>query len=270
MNKPMMCRSCGKLMGIAASCPWCGASRPSKAQAFFSKNFSFSHLLVGEIFVKLTIGVFILEVIFSLIFYGPEMILKATWQTPGSILELMGASSPRLFEGRWWGPLTASWLHGGILHLIFNVMALKQICELIESTTSRSFTWLAYILTGCGGFVLSALAGHFSCGASASIFGLIGLGMSIAFLLGNGTSDPVFKALLSWAAMGLLFGFLFPSIDNTAHLGGLMSGGILGLIWAQLRTKKLFHSIVHKVVFLLWGLTMIGFVYSILITLQII
>jgi rhomboid protease GluP len=256
-------------MGIADICPWCGAQRPSRAETFISKNFSFSHLLVGEILMKITIGVFILEVLVSLLFYGPENFLKVIWQVPGSIIGLMGASSSEILNGRWWGPLTATWLHGGILHLLFNVMALKQICELIEATTSRSFTWFAYILTGCSGFILSSLAGHFSCGASAAIFGLIGLGMSIAFLLGDGTNDPVFKALLSWAIMGLLFGFLFPSIDNTAHLGGLMSGGILGLGWSQLRHRKLFHKVIPKAVFLLWGLTITGFVYSILVTLQI-
>jgi rhomboid protease GluP len=260
-------------MGVADTCPWCGAARPSETSQFFSglsPDFLRSGQPVGDIIVKITIGAFILELLAALLLGGFTVFVKSIWSVPGGVIDLLGASSPELFNGRWWGPLTATWLHGGALHIFFNVMAVRQIGDLIEQTTTRSFTWAAYILTGVGGFVLSAFAGHFSCGASASIFGLIGLGMAIAFLLGGGTDDPMFKALLSWAAMGLLFGFLFPGIDNTAHLGGLLTGGAMGLVWSSLRSKKVFHWILPKLVVGLWGLTIIGFLYSILYKLQII
>ncbi|MEI8026461.1 MAG: rhomboid family intramembrane serine protease [Pseudomonadota bacterium] len=273
MNRPMMCRSCKKLMGVADNCPWCGTARPGKTSEFFSRfapNLLSPHMSVGEIIIKISIAFFIVELLAVLLLGGFSAFIKSIWSVPGGVIDLLGASSPELFNGRWWGPLTASWLHGGGLHILFNMMAVRQITDFIEQTTTRSFTWTAYILTGAGGFALSALAGHFSCGASASIFGLIGLGMAIAFLLGNGADDPMFKALLSWAAMGLLFGFLFPGIDNTAHLGGLLTGGILGLIWSTWRSKKWFHWVLPKLVVGLWGLTIIGFLYSILNKLQII
>lgn len=260
-------------MGVADHCPWCGSPRPGKASEFFSRlspDLLRANQSVGEIIIKITIAMFVVQLLAALLLGGFGFFIKSIWSVPGGVIDLLGASSPELFNGRWWGPFTATWLHGGGLHILFNMMAIRQIADFIEQTTTRSFTWLAYILTGVGGFTLSALAGHFSCGASASIFGLIGLGMAIAFLLGNGTDDPMFKALLSWAAMGLLFGFLFPGIDNTAHLGGLLTGGVLGLIWSPMRSKKRFHWMLPKLVVGLWGLTIIGFLYSILSRLQII
>jgi len=270
MNKPMMCRSCNRLMGVAEECPWCGASRPNRAQAFFYQFKKSRSLSSTDIIVRLTIAAFILELFVGLLFGGVGIVFKSLLSVPGGILELLGASSPRVFQGEWWGLFTATWLHGGALHLLFNVMALRQIGELIEQMTTSSFTWIAYILTGVGGFLLSAAAGHFSVGASASIFGLIGLGISIAFLLGDGTRDPMFKALISWAAMGLLFGFLFPAIDNTAHLGGLITGGGLGLLWSAIRQKRLIINFLPKLAVALCALTVIGLVYSILNKLQIV
>lgn len=270
MNKPMMCRDCNRLMGIAEECPWCGAKRPGRAKNFFYQLKTSAQFSVADIIIRISIAAFILEMLVGLSLGGVGVFFRSILAVPGGVIDLMGASSPRVFAGEWWGPLTATWLHGGVLHLLFNVMALRQIGEFIEQTTTRSFTWVAYILTGVGGFLLSALAGHFSVGASASIFGLIGLGIAIAFLLGDGSRDPIFKALISWAAMGLLFGFLFPAIDNTAHLGGLISGGALGLIWSQLRQKSFFIWSLPKLAVALLSLTVIGFAYSILYKLQII
>ena len=63
------------------------------------------------------------------------------------------------------------------------MFALYQIGPLIEQATSRSFFIVAYLLTGAGGFALSALGGNLSVGGSAGLYGLIGCGIVISFIL---------------------------------------------------------------------------------------
>jgi rhomboid protease GluP len=151
---------------------------------------------------------------------------------PSTALYLFGAKwTPAIVAGQVWRLVTASYLHGGLLHLGFNCYALMVLGPLIEGSFGARKFFLIYSATGVAAFVTSALAhpGSLSVGASGALFGLMGF----AIVFGRYRSGPSGRAIASQLTRNLLFMavlFLIPGIDNSAHVGGLLAGALLGLI----------------------------------------
>jgi rhomboid protease GluP len=206
---------------------------------------------------------YIIEVLLGT-FMGSGGLLGTIMSGPNSkTLLFLGASSPGVFShGHWWGPFTATLLHGGLMHIGFNLFALYQIGPLLEQATTKSFFLFTYILTGICGFLLSASMGYLSVGASAALYGLIGCGISISFILGQGKDDPLFRGLVTWLIYGVIFAFLMPGIDHYAHLGGLIGGLGLGFIWTKLRMAVWFRGFTEKVSLIMVLATFIGLIHS--------
>jgi rhomboid protease GluP len=141
---------------------------------------------------------------------------------------------PAVAEGQYWRPVTAMFLHGGIVHLLLNGYALYQLGSLFEIWLGSLRLLVTFFLTGIAGSIASIVFTQgISVGASGAIFGL--LGALIAFLLRRREMlTPGAKSLLSqlvgWAVINVFFGFSVPGIDNAAHLGGCAAGLLLGLI----------------------------------------
>jgi rhomboid protease GluP len=92
-------------------------------------------------------------------------------------LLLLGASGyvPIDRLHRWWSLISASYLHGSILHIFFNMIALRQLGPLVLSEYGNYRMFIIYTLSGVFGFFVSYLAGvTFTIGASAAVCGLIG------------------------------------------------------------------------------------------------
>ena len=161
----------------------------------------------------------------------------------------MGGNTADLIKwGANWGPeslgaqpwrmLTSNYVHIGIIHIFFNMWCLWNLGLLVERILDRWTYVLAYTACGIGGS-LASLWWHpnvVGCGASGAIFGLAGLMITI-FYLGNlpipkSAIKPTLKSLISFAGYNLLFG-LIPGIDNSAHLGGLITGLALGAVLAK-------------------------------------
>jgi rhomboid protease GluP len=153
-----------------------------------------------------------------------------------------GASGafPVFRRGRWWTVLSAGWLHGGILHIAFNMMWVRDLAPAIAHLYGPARTVIIYTVSCATGFLASSLAGRFlyfmpsflrgaglTIGASASIFGLLG---ALLYYGRRGGSALIGQQAKSWALGGLAMGFLMPGIDNWAHLGGL-AGGYLTARW---------------------------------------
>jgi tetratricopeptide (TPR) repeat protein len=134
--------------------------------------------------------------------------------------------------------LTSTYLHIGIIHIFFNMWCLWNLGLLVERILDRWTYVLAYTACGIGGS-LASLWWHpmvIGAGASGAIFGLAGLMITI-FYLGNlpiskSAIKPTLRSLISFAGYNLLFG-LVPGIDNSAHLGGLITGLALGAVLAK-------------------------------------
>jgi membrane associated rhomboid family serine protease/Tfp pilus assembly protein PilF len=158
---------------------------------------------------------------------------------PGQSL-LFGANyGPYTLTGQWWRLLTYMFLHGGILHISFNMWCLWDLGALCESLYGRVTYVAVYLITGVAAGLASVgwNPGVLSVGASGAIFGLAGALIS-SFYLGE-FSLPSFairgtlRSLVIFAGFNLFFGGLFTGVDNAAHIGGLVSGLILGALIAK-------------------------------------
>src|SRR6185295_171016 len=103
-------------------------------------------------------------------------------------LFLFGSSGawPVFVRGRWWTIFSAGWLHGGLLHIFFNMLWVRQLAPAVADLFGAGRMMIIYTVGGAAGFLLSSLAGHympdipllgagqFTVGASAPIFGLLG------------------------------------------------------------------------------------------------
>lgn len=146
-----------------------------------------------------------------------------------------GASfGPRTLNGEWWRLLSAAFVHVGVLHLLLNGFCLFQLGTIAEALLgSRRFV-AVYLLSALGGSLLG-LGIHpmtVSAGASGAIFGVAGALFALYRRNVGGTFPSLQKSLRSivpFILYNLMFG-LQPGIDNAAHVGGLVTGLLLGAV----------------------------------------
>jgi rhomboid protease GluP len=145
--------------------------------------------------------------------------------TTESLLKLgMGGAIP-LGYGHWWTLITATYLHGSVLHILFNLLWLRQIGPLAIELFGASRFFIIYTFAGLSGALVSALAGTpFFVGASGSIFGLFGALIYYGWHRGGTFGSTIFRQMLIWAAIGLVIGFMQPRVDNWGHIGGFIGG----------------------------------------------
>jgi rhomboid protease GluP len=170
-------------------------------------------------------------------------------------LRLFGASGayPVLVDGMWWTVLTASWLHANPIHILLNMMSLRNVAPIVSEFYGASRMVIIYVLSGVIGFVASSFGGGylsfipflggggFTVGASASIAGLIGA----VFYYGHRTgSRHIADQAKTWIMMFLVMGFVFQGIDNWAHLGGLAGGYAFSKFLDPLHPERLDHFMI--------------------------
>ena len=131
----------------------------------------------------------------------------------------------------WWSLLTANWLHGSLIHILFNMMALRTVGPLVirEFGIARMFS--IYTLAGIAGFYASYLGRvPLTIGASTGLCGLIGALLFFGKSRGGEWGRQVFAQTRSWIISLALIGFLVPNINNWGHGGGLVGGILAGMI----------------------------------------
>lgn len=158
----------------------------------------------------------------------------------GNLLTWGGNFSGLTLKGEWWRLLTSIFLHGNLIHLIFNIYAFISIGSYLEYLLGH-FKFLGYyLIMGIGASMTSLLWNDFtiSVGASGAIFGLFGFYfINTAF---NKEKDDRFNRLITIIVTilgNLTIGFLVPFIDNVAHIGGLIVGMICAGILAIYKTN---------------------------------
>jgi membrane associated rhomboid family serine protease len=143
-----------------------------------------------------------------------------------------GLVKPAVRAGDWWRLLTATYLHGDLLHVASNLGALITFGRLIEVYERRLHVPLVYLAAAVGGSALSTLlTSTASIGASGGVLGLAGYVVTVAGRQADGTPAWIrrgaVRILASTAVMGMA-AFMF--IDNAAHLGGAATGAALGFL----------------------------------------
>ncbi|XP_074564893.1 RHOMBOID-like protein 3 [Curcuma longa] len=152
-----------------------------------------------------------------------------------STLEKMGALEWNrvVHHNQGWRLLSCVWLHAGLIHLIVNMLSLIFVGIRLEQQFGFVRIGTVYILSGFGGAVLSALLlrNNISVGASGALFGLLGSMLSELIINWAIYSNRIaaLLTLMVIIVINLVIG-LFPSVDNFAHIGGFLSGFLLGFV----------------------------------------
>jgi rhomboid protease GluP len=165
-----------------------------------------------------------------------------------------GSGAYPVFEfGRWWTVLTASWLHGNLIHIAVNMMSVRNIAPIVADFYGASRMIIIYVVSGAVGFTASTLAagflppipfltgGNLTVGASASIAGLIG---AVFFYGHRSGSRGIADQAKMWIITFLIMGALVPRIDNWAHLGGLAGGYLCAKFLDPLYPERLDHFMI--------------------------
>ena len=231
----IVCPGCGRLVGVTdKECFTCGRRNPglwgfAPALQKLGLTFGFTQLVVTACVAMFAVS------------------LLSDWQNisgggflsflspSGRSLFLFGASGalPLFGYGRWWTVISAAWLHGGLLHIFFNMYWLRQIMPLVEEFYGVGRLIIIYTVSSITGFALTSTVGLFqglgpfsgargiAIGASAPLFGLFGA----LIVYGNRTGQTgQSKQVWRWVTIFVVIGLIVPIIDNWGHLGGLAGG----------------------------------------------
>jgi rhomboid protease GluP len=231
----VICASCGKLVGVKDQECWnCGRANPglwgySSALRRLGSDLGFVSLVLGgcsAIYVATLLvdiegirgsGLFSIlsPSIYSLFFFGAS------------------GAAPVFGYGRWWTVLSAGWLHGSLIHILFNMYWVRQLAPLTAEAYGGSRMVVIYTVSSVAGFLLSSTMGRvfagvpilqgagFTVGASAAIFGLLG---ALVYYGRRGGSSQIGRQAAIYAIMFFVFGFFWRGVDNFAHLGGFLGG----------------------------------------------
>ncbi len=227
-RKSILCPNCRKLISVdEPACPYCGLIRPGlhNTAGIIRKIFLGSDPVRTIIYVN--IAFYILSLLLD-----PEGIFAGgggfnLLSPSNQSLFLLGASGtlPVIGAHRYWTLISASFLHGGIFHILFNMMALYQLGPFVLREFGFHRFINLYIITGACGFAASVLFGvPFTIGASASVCGLIGAIIYYGKSRGDSYGEAIYKESMGWVVGLVVFGLIFPGINNWAHGGGILSG----------------------------------------------
>jgi rhomboid protease GluP len=277
----VVCASCGSLVGVNDdTCYSCGRRNPGlwgfgPVLRRFGNDMGFVSLVIygcgvlytATLLVSLLLGENIMGgSIFSMLGPGP------------GALYLFGESGgvPVFREGHWWTVLSAGWLHAGALHILFNIMWIRQLGPAVADMYGAARMIIIYTIAGAAGFLLSSFAGaylpplpflrgaQFTIGASAPIFGLLG---ALVHYGRRGGSSHVTSEAFRYAVILFVFGLIMPGggVDNFAHAGGF-AGGYLAAMWLDpLKRERMDHFIGAAVCLAATVLSIVASILSVLI-----
>jgi len=245
----ILCPNCRRLISKdEPRCPYCNLSHPG---SWWMNNPIFRLFRDSDQALKALIGVNIGMYILSVLLQSPGQqggfSPLSLFAPDNQSLFLLGATGTIPIErlGRWWSLISASYLHGSILHIGFNMVALYQIAPLIFKEYGIQRTIVIYTLSGVGGYLVSFLAGiPFTIGASAAVCGLIGSALYYGKRRGGVYGRAIYSQLGGWAIGIMIFGFIVPGINNWAHGGGMATGALLGFLLGFQEQRR--ENITHK------------------------
>ena len=182
--------------------------------------------------------------IVTAIAYGTLAVVTQPFGDPrefGQLLERFGWLTPHdVIAGEPWRLLTHAYLHGGAVHLLFNLATLFAFGPALERSLGSVRFLLLYVVSALGGALAVCCTYEPNqpvVGGSGALFGMMGAAMAmnmrsgrhvLAFLDFDGP-----RRLLGAIAANLVLGFFFPMISNTAHVGGLLAGFLLTFLWLR-------------------------------------
>ena len=223
-----LCYACGKLNRVdAAVCFYCGRRNPG----LWGYGQSLGRLIGGLDFAGLVTVVAVVAYIAALAL-DPRAILARR-----GVFDLLAPSNQALYvlgmagafpwqQGHWWTVLTAIYLHGSLLHILFNLLWVRQLVPDVEQVYGRARTVVIFTASGVVCFLLSSFMGTpFTVGASGAIFGLLAAMVWYGRRRGGFFGSAVLRQYGAWAIVLFVLGLVSGTgVNNWGHAGGLIGG----------------------------------------------
>jgi rhomboid protease GluP len=164
-------------------------------------------------------------------------------RSPDVLTRFGGRARDEVADGEWWRLLSAGLLHGDLAHLLFNGFAWMGLGRLAEAVFGAARTLLVFLASVLGGNLLSQAGdASLSIGASGGVFGVMGALGAFGWRRGPRMPEPmraVFgRDLWPMVLLNLVIGLALPMVDNRGHIGGLVTGFVLGLLLDDRVTRE--------------------------------
>ena len=229
---PTLCQYCGQLIGSEEEkCFSCGRSKAAQKIARFDGG----AMLMPAI------------IILCVVLYGASLLIDTgEFRQRGGLMSIGSPDMKALYllgmtggsawkSGYYWTVLSASLLHGGLLHILFNMMWLNNLSKIGSSIWGPHRMVILFVLTGVSGFVLSnVMLNAPTVGASCSIFGIMGALIVFGHRRGGEAGRSMSNQIWAWVIIGLIFGMSIPGINNYGHIGGLLGGFVVGYVFPRI------------------------------------
>ncbi len=180
------------------------------------------------------------NIIFALINVAVYVILEIQGDTTDALfMYAHGAMYPYavLLEGQWYRLLTSSFLHFGLAHLVNNLILLICLGSYLERRYGKVRFVILYLVSAVGGSLVSMWHMIFtqeiavSAGASGVVFGMVGALLFLVLKNKGRFEDLSLRRFLLMMALALYNGFATAGVDNAAHVGGLITGFVVGVVF---------------------------------------
>lgn len=240
---PVSCPSCSKVVPVEQKiCPHCGRRNPGmwgyrRSLQQLGNDFGIIPIITWGCIALYIAALAIAPTAIGLGGGGQGLNSLLGFLSPSnqSLFILGSTGSIPIFQfGRWWTVLSSSWLHGSLLHILFNLLWIRHLAPSVARFYGGSRLTILYVVAGITGAFLTSLAAtdlvslppilqgaSFSVGASGGVFGLFGAMVSY----GQTTKDAEIRKIgLIYAAIGFAYGLFVPRVDNWGHFGGFIGG----------------------------------------------
>jgi rhomboid protease GluP len=207
------------------------ANNKAARKLVHAKTEKYGALVPSGTFTVTPVIVYINVMLFiAMVFAGVSPITPLTQ----SLLSWGGNFLPAIAQGQWWRLVSYMFLHAGVMHLLGNMFALLYIGMFLEPLLGKFRFGAAYLLTGiCAGLVsLTIHTYSVGVGASGAIFGMYGIFLSMLTTthIEKTVRKTMLRSILFFVVFNLMTG-LQGNTDNAAHIGGLVSGMLIGYIY---------------------------------------
>jgi rhomboid protease GluP len=278
----VVCPSCGSLVGVNdETCYTCGRRNPglwgfAPLLRQLGNDFGFVPFVVYSCAALYAAGLMLTVALGGSVMGGgsifgllaPDPMVNLAFGSSGAV--------PVFQYEMWWTILSAGWLHGGVLHILFNMYMVRQLGPATADVYGASRMVIIYTVAGAAGFLVSSTAGYYlywipipflrgavntTVGASAAIFGLLG---ALVHNGRRGGSSIVGAQAMQYAVTVLIMGVIMPGVDNFAHIGGFL-GGYLASSWLDpLTRERPHHLLVALLCIALSGLAILASLITVL------
>jgi rhomboid protease GluP len=244
----ILCPNCRKLISRdEPKCPHCGILAPGAALKQWSTLFFKSSENLIRFIIWSNVGMYLISLMYSGRSVGFNFNPFGLLSPDNDSLVLLGATGTIIINSnqQWWTLLSANYLHGSVLHILFNMMALMQLAPVTIQEYGAKRMFVIYTTGGVLGFFISYIAGvRLTIGASAAVCALIGALLYYGKSRSGSYGQEIYRQVFGWALGIFIFGYLVPGINNWGHGGGMLAGALLGFLLGYQDKKK--ENILHK------------------------